>query len=170
MLADIVSKNGNLLLSIPVRGDGTIDSDETAFLHGMAKWMDVNGEAIFGTRPWTIYGEGPSTIESPEAGRFGGATDVRRKPYTARDVRFTTKAGSLYALLLDWPADRSAVITALATGSPQAAGHKITGVTLLGRPVPLHWTQDEAGLHVRLPETAPSDYVVALKIEGVVAR
>ncbi len=59
MLVDIVSKNGNLLLSIPVRGDGTIDEDEVEFLEGMAKWMAVNGEAIFGTRPWRVFGEGP---------------------------------------------------------------------------------------------------------------
>jgi alpha-L-fucosidase len=169
MLADIVSKNGNLLLSIPVRGDGTIDPDEIAFLEGMAKWMDVNGDAIFGTRPWTIYGEGPSTIEAPETGHFGGARDVRSKPYTARDIRFTTKAGALYALLLDWPADHTAVIAALATGSPHIGG-PVTRVTLLGHAGPLSWTQDESGLHVQLPETAPSDDVVALKIEGVLPR
>jgi alpha-L-fucosidase len=169
MLADIVSKNGNLLLSIPVRGDGTIDPDEIAFLEGMAKWMDVNGDAIFGTRPWTIYGEGPSTIEAPETGHFGGARDVRSKPYTARDIRFTTKAGALYALLLDWPADHTAVIAALATGSPHIGG-PVTRVTLLGHAGPLSWTQDESGLHVQLPETAPSDDVVALKIEGILPR
>ena len=67
-LADIVSKNGNLLLNIPVRGDGTIDDDEVKFLEEMAAWMDVNGEAIFGTRPWAVYGEGPSTT-AREAGR-----------------------------------------------------------------------------------------------------
>ena len=167
MLVDIVSKNGNLLLSVPVRGDGTIDEDEVAFLGGMAHWMDINGEAIFGTRPWVIYGEGPSVAEKLEAGQFGGARDVRSKPYTAEDMRFTTKGDALYAFLLDWPADRTAVVKSLATNSPQAAGRKVTDVALLGGAGKLTWTQDEAGLHVQLPAAAPSEHVVALKITGV---
>jgi alpha-L-fucosidase len=169
MLADIVSKNGNLLLSVPVRGDGTIDGDEIAFLEGMAKWMDVNGGAIFATRPWVVYGEGPSTVEAPEAGHFGGARDVRSKPYTSEDVRFTTKGGSLYAILMDWPANRTAVIKSLGTGSSLSAGRKVAGVKLLGFDGPLSWTQDVEGLHVSLPEAAPSDYAVSLKIDGVVS-
>ena len=90
MLVDIVSKNGNLMLSIPVRGDGTIDEHEVAFLEGMAAWMAPNGEGIFGSRPWTVYGEGPSTVEAGGAGQFGGARDVRSKPYTPEDMRFTS--------------------------------------------------------------------------------
>jgi hypothetical protein len=66
-----------------VRGDGSIDEDEVAFLHGLGDWMSVNGEAIFGTRPWKVYGEGPSVTEKAEGGTFGGARDVRRAPYTA---------------------------------------------------------------------------------------
>ncbi len=166
MLVDIVSKNGNLLLSVPVRGDGTIDEDEVAFLEGMAGWMRVNSEAIFGTRPWTVYGEGPSTVETPEAGHFGGAKDVRSKPYTAEDIRFTTKRGALYAVLLDWPADHTAVVKTLATNSPALDGRKISEVSLLGYPGDLAWTQDETGLHVKLPEKAPSPHAVALKIKG----
>ena len=86
MLVDIVSKNGNLLLSIPVRGDGTIDDDEVAFLHSMANWMAVNGEGIFGTRPWKIYGEGPTQVS-------GGMFNEQKVHYTAEDLRFTTKDG-----------------------------------------------------------------------------
>ena len=79
------------MLSVPVRGDGTIDDHEVAFLEGMAEWMKTNGEGIFGSRPWKVYGEGPSTVETPEAGQFGGARDVRSKPYTIEDIRFTNK-------------------------------------------------------------------------------
>jgi alpha-L-fucosidase len=129
--------------------------------------MDINSEAIFGTRPWVIYGEGPSVAEKLEAGQFGGARDVRSKPYTAEDMRFTTKGDALYAFLLDWPADRTAVVKSLATNSPQAAGRKVTDVALLGCAGKLTWTQDEAGLHVQLPAAAPSEHVVALKITGV---
>ena len=167
MLADIVSKNGNLLLSVPVRGNGAIDADEVAFLEGMAKWMDVNSEAIFATRPWVTYGEGPSVEEKAEGGQFGGAKDVRSKPYTAADMRFTTKGGALYAILLGWPADRTVLVKSLATDSPQASGRKVTGVTLLGDAGKLTWTQDKAGLHVQLPAKAPSEHAVALKITGV---
>jgi alpha-L-fucosidase len=168
MLADIVSKNGNLLLNIPVRGDGTIDSDETAFLEGLAQWMDVNSEAIFATRPWVVYGEGPSTVETPEAGHFGGARDVRAKPYTAEDIRFTTRGGALYAILLDWPADKVAVIKSLGSSAVQAAGRNISSVRLLGYNGTLAWTQDIEGLHVHLPDSAPGQYTVALRIDGVV--
>ena len=84
MLIDIVSKNGNLLLSIPVRGDGTIDPDEHAFLEGMARWIAVNGEGIYGTRPWKIPAEGAA-----RAG--GGMFNEGRTTYTAADIRFTTK-------------------------------------------------------------------------------
>jgi alpha-L-fucosidase len=168
MLVDIVSKNGNLLLSVPVRGDGTLDEDEVGFLEGMAAWMRVNSEAIFSTRPWTVYGEGPSTVETPEAGHFGGAKDVRSKPYTAEDIRFTTKRGALYAVLLDWPADHAVVIKSLATRSPALAGREITGVSLLGYGGELTWTQDESGLHVTLPAKAPSPHAVALKIKGAI--
>ena len=82
MLVDIVSKNGNLLLSIPLRGDGTIDDDETAFLHGLADWMAINGEGIFGTRPWDVYGEGPNE----SAG--GSRNEGRSTDYAADDSAF----------------------------------------------------------------------------------
>jgi len=169
MLADIVSKNGNLLLSIPVRGDGTIDADEVAFLEGMARWMEVNGEAIFGSRPWRVHGEGPSTEETPEAGHFGGARDVRRQPYTAADVRFTTKGNVLYAILLGWPADKSAVLKSLGSGSAPLAGRPVRAVTLLGSSSRLTWTQEAAGLHVHLPDAPPSEHAVVLKIDGPAA-
>ncbi len=161
-LVNIVSKNGNLLLSIPVRGDGTIDADEVAFLEGMAKWMDVNGEGIFATRPWKIFGEGPTA-----RGGRGGMFSEGRTNYTAQDFRFTTKGDTLYAFLLAWPGEPRAVIKSLATNSPQVAGRKITDVSLLGHQGKLQWTQDEQGLTVQLPEKAPSEHAVTLKIKGV---
>ena len=164
MLVDIVSKNGNLLLSIPVRGDGTIDEDEVAFLEGMAKWMDVNGEGIFGTRPWKVYGEGPS-VRGHAGGHVRRERDVRS--YTAEDVRFTTKGDTLYAFLLGWPGEKNAVIKSLATNSPQVAGQKITDVSLLGYKGKLEWSQDEQGLTVKMPDKPPSDHAVALKIKGI---
>ena len=167
MLTDIVSKNGNLLLSVPVRGNGELDEDEIAFLQGMAQWMDVNGEAIYATRPWEIYGEGPSTQEKAEGGQFGGAKDVRSKPYTAEDVRFTTKDNAIYAILLEWPANRSVVIKSFAAGAagtPPKLTREIATVALLGSSEHLVWSRDAAGLHVTLPATRPGDAAYSLKV------
>ncbi len=169
MLVDIVSKNGNLLLSIPVRGDGSLDADEVAFLEGMARWMDINSEAIYATRPWAIYGEGPSTIETPESGQFGGARDVRNKPYTAEDIRFTTKGGTLYAIIMEVPADRSLLVKSLALNSAYTAGQAMGEVTLLGSKSKLEFQRDATGLQVKLPKTLPGEHAFVLKIEGLLA-
>jgi alpha-L-fucosidase len=164
MLVDIVSKNGNLMLNIPVRGDGTIDADEEAFLAGLTQWMAVNGEGIFATRPWKIYGEGPST-EQVIAGRFGGARDVR--PYTAEDVRFTAKPDALYAFVLGRPDAPGVLIRSLASGSPQLDGRRIADVSLLGYDGRLDWSQTGQGLAVKLPAAPLSENAFALRIRGV---
>jgi alpha-L-fucosidase len=166
MLLDIVSKNGNLMLSIPVRGDGTIDEHEIAFLEGMAAWMKANAEGIFGSRPWKVYGEGPSTVETPEAGQFGGARDVRSKPYTIEDIRFTTKGEGLYVYLLAPQPATQAVIKSLATNSPHIGGRRVKDVTILGVGK-LEWSQGEQGLSVKLPERLSSHEAVGLKVSGV---
>jgi alpha-L-fucosidase len=161
MLVDIVSKNGNLLLSIPVRGDGTIDEDEEKFLGEMAAWIAVNGDAIYGTRPWRSFGEGPSAEETPAAGRHGGVSDTRNKPYTAADYRFTTKGGALYAIALGWPADGRLKIRALAAGKGE-----VKQVALLGATTAPEWKQTPDGLEVTLPSQPPCAYAYALKVTG----
>jgi alpha-L-fucosidase len=163
MMTDIVSKNGNLMLNIPLRGDGSIDEHEEAFLAGLAAWMGVNSEGIYGTRPWKIYGEGPSTTARPAA-RGGGRGAA--PAYTSQDIRFTTKDGALYAFVGAWPESRVARIKSLAAGSPQLKGAKIAAVSLLGHDGKVNWTQDEQGLSVTLPDKAPSQYAVTLKIQG----
>jgi alpha-L-fucosidase len=158
-LINIVSKNGTLLLSIPVRADGTIDPDEVAFLEGMAKWMEVNGEGIFGTRPWKTFGEGP-------ARSGGGMFSEGRTNYASQDIRFTVKGDTLYAFLLSIPTEPRALIKTLATNSPQMAGKKVTDVSLVGYSGKLKWNQDDQGLAVQLPEKTPSEHTVALRIRG----
>jgi alpha-L-fucosidase len=158
ILVDVVSKNGNLMLNIPVRGNGTIDEHEHAFLEGLAAWMDVNGEGIFSTRPWQTFGEGPTRMVGRE----------QKIDYTSEDIRFTAKAGRLFAFVMAWPESRNALIKTLAANSPQLAGRKVTGVSLLGYDGRLEWSQDNQGLAVKLPEKAPSDYAVTLRIDGVV--
>jgi alpha-L-fucosidase len=154
MLADIVSKNGNLLLNFPPRPDGTLDEDELKILDGMAAWMPINGEAIFGTRPWKIYGEGAAKLKP---GHFN--EDSLR--YTAKDIRFTTKNGTLYALALGWPEDRKLVVRSLA-----APAGKVESVALLGHAGDLPWSQTAEGLLVTLPEKKPCEHVFVLKIKN----
>ncbi len=161
MMTDIVSKNGNLMLNLPLRGDGSIDEHEEAFLAGLTAWMGVNSEGIYATRPWKIHGEGPSLA----AGRGGGRGAA--PAYTAQDIRFTTKGDTLYAFVGAWPDSRKALIKSLGTGSSQMSGAKVTAVSLLGFDGKVAWTQDEQGLSVNLPEKAPSQFAVTLKIQGV---
>jgi len=165
MLTDIVSKNGNLMLNIPLRGDGSIDDREEAFLAGFTAWMDVNSEGIYGTRPWKVYGEGPSTAPRPPAAPGSGRGPA--PPWTSEDIRFTTKAGALYTFVGAWPESRVAKIRSLAAGSPQLSGAKVANVSLLGYGGKVTWTHDEQGLSVTLPDRAPSRYAVTLKIQGV---
>ncbi len=160
MLVNVVSKNGNLLLSVPVRGDGTIDSDEVAFLKGMAKWMKVNGEGIFGSRPWKIYGEGPTRAQ-------GGMFNENRVKFGAQDIRFTTKNGALYAYFLGWPDDGKLVIQSLGQGTadkPALLDQTIASVKLLGSSKKIIWAREADGLHVTLPAKKPGDDVFALKL------
>jgi alpha-L-fucosidase len=119
--------------------------------------MDVNGEGIFGSRPWKVYGEGPTQLSGRE----------QTIAYTPADIRFTSKSGALYAFVLAWPASRSAQIKTLATNSPQLGGRKVADVTLLGYDGRLAWSQDAQGLTVKLPEKAPSEHAVTLRITGL---
>ena len=154
MLADIVSKNGNLLLNFPPRPDGTLDDDELQILRAMAAWMRINGEAVFDTRPWKVFGESPGKIH-------GGMFNEGGLRYTAKDIRFTTKGDALYAFALGWPDDRKLVVRSLA----KPAG-SISAVSLLGGAGKLDWTQTEQGLIVTLPEKKPCEHVFVLKIAG----
>ncbi|BCU79534.1 alpha-L-fucosidase [Luteolibacter sp. LG18] len=161
MLADIVSKNGNLLLNVPVRGDGSIDEKEEKVLADIGSWMDVNKEAIFGTRPWTTFGEGPASDGAPISAQ--GFNEGKGKPFTADDFRFTAKGKVLYAIELGWPGEKEVVLKSL-------AGKKVTAVTLLGSKAKVEWAQDAEGLKLKLPEKPLSDYAPVLKIEGVLGN
>jgi alpha-L-fucosidase len=165
MLVDIVSKNGNLLLNIPVRGDGTIDADEVAFLQEMAAWMKVNGEAIFGTRPWKLSGEGPASTVATDSRRGANFNERGTRSFTGQDLRFTTRGDTLYALALAWPESGMLTIQSLAAGSSSAAG-KVADVHLLGHRGSLPSTQSDTGLTITLPAQKPCDHSFAFKIRG----
>jgi len=106
-LIDIVSKNGNLLMNIGPRSDGTIPEQVQQVLD-VGAWLNVNGEAIYGTRPWRAYGEGPTKVAG------GSFHDTDTANYTAEDFRFTTKGDTLYVIGLAWPANGGAVVRSLA--------------------------------------------------------
>jgi alpha-L-fucosidase len=163
MLVDIVSKNGNLMLNIPVRGDGTIDDDELKVLEGLAAWIAPNGEGIFATRPWKVYGEGP-IASAPVVSAQGPRTPPAPK-YTAADVRFTAKGETVYAFVMEWPEDGKAVIKTLAKGAA-VFPRDIARVELLGAGE-VSFTQDERGLTVNMPDKKPNEYAYGLKISPV---
>lgn len=163
MLADIVSKNGNLMLSVPLRRDGQPDELEIEIVKEIGAWLKVNGEAIYATRPWKIYGEGPSTADA-EKGQFDGQKDVPEKPFTAEDIRFTqSKDGkTVYAIVMDIPKDAKVTVKSLAAASPRWPG-EVGGVELVSGGK-LEFTRDAAGLHVSLPENYDGKIALALKI------
>jgi alpha-L-fucosidase len=159
MLADIVSKNGNLMLSVPLQRDGTPDADEMKIVSEIGSWLKVNGEAIYATRPWKVYGEGPSVAAAVETNRFGGVKDVGSKPFTAEDIRFTqSKDGkTIYAICLDVP-KQAIKLKSVTTG-------KIASVSLIGSDAKLDWKQEADALVIQPVANWPCQHAVAFKID-----
>jgi alpha-L-fucosidase len=172
MLADIVSKNGNLMLNVPLQRDGQPDADEIKIVSEIGAWLKVNSEAIYGTRPWKIYGEGPSILAIENAPfDKDGMKDVGSKPFTSEDIRFTqSKDGrTLYAIVLAIPADRKVTVKSLARGS-QYWPDIITRVQLVRADrwfgdKKLKFTREASGLCVTLPEKFDGKTAFSLKIQ-----
>jgi alpha-L-fucosidase len=144
------------MLNIPVRGDGSIDEDEKNFLGHFTAWMSVNSEAIYGTRPFTVFGEGPPDVENSSS-----FNESKARPYDARDLRFVTKGKVLYATALGWPDGGKLVIKTLAESSYEKP---IQRVELLGASSPLRFTRDRNGLAISLPPDKPNDYAYCFRI------
>jgi alpha-L-fucosidase len=161
MLVDNVSKNGNLLLNIVQRPDGSLDPEVETMLQQLATWNAIHGEAIFGTRPWLVYGESGVKVK-------GGSFNEDFK-YTAKEIRFTTKGATLYAIALGWPEDGQLVVRSLASPAGEDVNH-ITKVSLLGYKGEIHWKQTADGLVVTLPPQRVSEFTAALKITGTRLR
>jgi alpha-L-fucosidase len=154
-LIDIVSKNGNLLLNIGPRSDGTIPDEVQQVLRDVGSWLRVNGEAIYATRPWRIYGEGPTKVAG------GSFHDTDTSAYTPQDFRFTTKGNALYAIELAWPSTGEAIVRSLAAS---VGGQRVSAVTLLGSDSSLPFRQQADGLHVQLPAQNQGKFAHAFRI------
>jgi alpha-L-fucosidase len=159
-MIDAVSKNGTFILNIPGKPDGTIDSKEIAVLDRITDWMQVNGDAIYSTRPWKVFGEGPNMVK---AGSFQGGSVSKLGP---KDIRFTrNKANTVvYAIILGWPSE-AIVVQSLGTAAATNPG-KIANVQLLGTQEKVGWKQDAPGLRVELPANyhPKTDYGAALQV------
>ena len=158
-MVDTVSKNGTFILNVPGKPDGTIDAKERRILEEIGAWMKINGEAIYATRPWTVFGEGPVAIKQ---GSFQGNSI---KSVSAKDVRYTrNKAGTVvYAIGLGWP-DGEMVLNSLGTAAATKPG-RVEHVELLGSHARLTWKQTASSLQVKFPKYRPrTDYAAALKI------
>lgn len=149
LLADIVSKNGNMLLNIVLRPDGSLPPESEKLLAELGPWMDMNGEAIYGTRPWKVYGEGPTVV--------GGGHFKEDYPFKADDIRFTTKGNTLYAIALGVPTADLKI--------KSLAGVSISDCRLVGSKEKLQWTQDAEGLTIKPVSQWPCEHAVVFKMK-----
>jgi alpha-L-fucosidase len=151
-LIDIVSKNGNLLLNIGPRPDGSIPQEEQDILLEVGNWLRINGEAIYGTRPWKTYGEGPTEVAG------GSFSDAKDKPFTADDIRYTTKGNDLFAISMDNPS-KPLMIKSLSTNAGT-----ITSVEMIGSNEKITWKQDKNGLQIKNSVNYPAKHAVVYKV------
>ena len=146
-------------MNFPLPNSGQLDFEEMEVLEGITEWMQINSEGIYATRPWKIYGEGPSTRVKLVTGNFN---EDKQNDLTAQDVRFTRKSSMLYAFVMGWP-EKEAAVKALGLASPQQPG-KILKVELLGCKGDLNWKQDDIALRVQMPAEKISDIGITLKV------
>jgi alpha-L-fucosidase len=156
-LIDIVSKNGAMLLNVGPRPDGTIPQPDQDILLEIGRWLQVNGEAVYGTRPWKIFGEGPTKVSE------GAFTDTGRQAFTSEDIRFTTKGDAVYATVLNWPEDGSIKVKCMGKGSKLVA-ESIKKVELVGSEAPVQWASEDDGLNISTSGRPNIKYAAVFKI------
>lgn len=162
LLVDIVSKNGNLLLSVPLRADGTFDEKEEVILKDLGDWMAINKESIIGTRPWKVFGEGP-IAESSVPINAQGFNEGTYNRATSKEIRFTQTDKNLYAIVLAWPEEKQVLIKSLAAGGELYSG-KITKVELLGYGK-IPFTRTDKGLLINMPDISVNKIAPVFRIK-----
>lgn len=158
MLVDVVSKNGNLLLNIPVKGDGSIDDKEIAVLEGITAWMDINKESIYSTRPWKIFGEGPAA-ESANPINAQGFNEGKIK-FSAKDIRYNKKGDIIYATVMGVPTDKIYLKSLSAANGVK----KITRIELLGSKEKINWRQTADNVQIDHPRSIPNEIALVFKV------
>jgi len=168
-LCDVVAKNGNLLLNVGPYADGSFHEEAKRILYEIGDWLNINGEAIYGTRPFVIAGEGPTNVKDAnyDVNHIrnqlveGLAADIRLTSFSSQDFRFTTKGDATYAIALDWPEDGTLMIRSLRSSGPIPV---IREVSLLGSDAKIRFDQTEEGLKLYLPERKPCEAAYAFRI------
>jgi alpha-L-fucosidase len=158
MLVDIVSKNGNLLINVVQTPEGDLEPDMLQILNEIGIWIAANGEGIYGTRPWKTYGEKSAEAKAVKPGRFN-----ENYKFNSKDIRFTTKAGILYAFCLGTPTE-NITIKSLGKNS-KLADSPVVSVKMVGSDIKVKWTQGADGMIIKKPSRLPSWQVLGFKIE-----
>lgn len=162
MLIDITSKNGRMLLNVPPKADGTFAQHITDELLKMGEWLKINGEGIYGSTPWCIYGEGPSEVKSPGHHGQGKVADV--ETFGSEDIRYTVNGEYLYAYVLGTPKDRTVKMTTLGSAN-KLYPNEVKSITLLGSNDKVEWHHEPDGLVVTIPQSAKESFAYGFKIE-----
>lgn len=157
-LIDVVSKNGCLLLNVGPKADGTITDEEQKVLRSIGKWMRINGEGIYGTTFWKVFGEGPTVI--PE----GHFSDTKRSPFTSQDIRYTYKDGVLYAFILRCPENGKVELKSLSCPENMEDDLTVGQIDLLGSDGKVNFERTKKSMSVSLPDGFYCEYPICLKI------
>ena len=151
---DAISKNGSVMMNVALRGDGTLPENQAAMLEAFGDWLRINGEGIYGTRPWITFGEGPMEIITRRTGE-------NLLPYSAKDIRFTTKGDIVYAFVLALPTEDIVIKKLCQKGLYSST---IKEITMLGSDETLVWEHTRQGLFISLPDKLPDQPVIGFKI------
>jgi alpha-L-fucosidase len=156
---DIVSKNGQLLLNISPMADGTIPENQKQVLLEMGQWLSKYGEAIYGTRPFVEYGEGPTRMQT------GGGFARMKGAYGPEDIRYTRKGSTVYAIILGWPGENKTITMTMFGQGAKAENIKVTNISMLGTDEKIKWERQDSGLIITTPSSKVDDLAIVLKLD-----